>query len=46
MPTTPFTKTWDCLALSFRVNVSVYVVRIDVNVNENQQPNMQQNTYV
>ena len=23
----PFTQTWDCLALSFHVNVSVYVKR-------------------
>ena len=43
----PLTQTWDCLALSFHVNVSVYFKRgYYVNVNENQQPNMQQNTYV
>jgi len=23
----PFTQTWDCLALSFHVNVSVYIKR-------------------
>jgi len=27
MPPSPFTQTWDCLALSFQVNVSVYVKR-------------------
>jgi len=27
MPPSPFTQTWVCLALSFHVNVSVYVKR-------------------
>ena len=46
MPPTPFTQSLDCLALSFHVNVSVLLKEGRCECDENQQPNMQQNTYV